>query len=218
MKPVKTMTDPSGQLVPIKYVSDYDRERDRIARRIHKRFKDTENVLRKVKADTLQDIFRLRAMAEKDANVSLGGEKGNIQFRSFDGNITVNLDIQYRTEFDERLAIAQQLIREAVKELSADASNADLVEIATQAFAPRKSGNLDMQRIRDLRKYKVSHPKWKKACEIISECERSIGSTQYVRVFERTQPDARPTPITLDIAVIPVDVSPMTTNTTKEQK
>jgi hypothetical protein len=191
--------DPSGELVPEKYVPAYDRLRDQIATRIARRWLDERDRLAKVKAETIADIEKLVAAAAKESGVSLGGEKGNVQFRSFDGNITVASDRQFRTEFDERLKFAQQLINEAVAEMTATA-DADLAEIGRKAFQPRKSGNLDMQRIRDLRHYKVKHPKWVQACEIIGECERVVGHRDYVRVTIRIAADSKPEPIVLDIA------------------
>jgi len=195
----KTYTDPTGQHVPAKYVPAYDKLRDQIARRIAKSWQDEQVRLAKIKTDTMADIEKLVAAAAKEAGVSLGGEKGNLQFRSFDGSITIQNDRQYRTEFDERLQFAQQLINEAIAELT-DGSNADLAEIARKAFQPRRTGNLDMQRIRDLRTYNVTHPKWKQACEIIADCERTVAYRDYIRVAVRLAPDAKPQPITLDIA------------------
>jgi len=199
-----TYTDPQGEKVPAKYVKPYDKQRDRIALRIVKRWETAQASLRRVKAETMADIETLRGMAEKTEGVNLGGAKGNIQFRSFDGTVTVAYDVQARTEFDERLGMAQQLITEAVRELASDAQNADLAEIATRAFTPRSSGRLDMQRVRELRNYKVKHPKWKQACKIISECERKIGTREYIRVSKRKSGDVRPIPILLDLAVLDI--------------
>lgn len=203
--------DPQGNEVPAKYVQPYDKLRDRIALRVLARWEKAEDMLRKVKRETLEDIASLQAAAAKTTGVSLGGKQGNMQFRSFNGAITIALDNQARTEFDERLSMAQSLIMEAVKEMSKDASNADLVEIATRAFQPRSSGRLDMQRIRDLRTYKVKNAKWRKACEIIADCERKIGSRQYVRVFRRRDAAIKPEPILLDLAVL--DAYPETKET-----
>lgn len=193
-------TDPAGEKVPAKYIKPYDKLRDRIALRIEKMWLHEENRLAKIKADTAALIEQLMQAAEKEADVSLGGRKGNVQFRSFDGSVTVSLDRQYRTEFDERLQIAQTLISEAIAEMTDNVDDADLEEIARRAFQPRKSGNLDMQRIRDLRSYNVKHPKWQKACQIISECERTIGHRDYIRVTTRRHADENPKTIKLDIA------------------
>jgi hypothetical protein len=195
----KTYIDATGDTVPAKWVPAYDKLRDQIAQRIAKRWQDEEKRLAKVKADTVADIEKLIEAAAREADVNLGGDKGNVQFRSFDGTITIGRDRQYRTEFDERLQFAQRLINEAIAELT-DGSNADLAEIARKAFQPRKSGNLDMQRIRDLRTYNVKHPKWRQACEIIADCERTVAYRDYIRVAVRLAPDAKPTPVILDIA------------------
>ncbi len=198
----KEYVDAKGDRVPAKYVSRYDKERDRIANRIADRWANAEHMLMRVKVETVRDIEALVALAQETSGVNLGGEKGNVQFRNFCGDVTVSLDRQVRSEFDERLGLAQQLIMEAVRDMAKDARNADLVEIATRAFQPRKSGRLDMQRVKDLRSYKVSHPKWKQACEIITECERVVGSRLYIRVSKRAEPDAKPVPFCLDIAAL----------------
>ncbi len=195
--------DACGEKVHVRHVKKYDRLRDQIANQIFRDWEAEEARLRALKGVTIDRIERLQEAAAAEAGVpELGGAKGNIQFRSFDGRITIAIDAAKKTEFDERLAIAQQLIMEAVQEISADADNADLVEIATRAFQPRHSGNLDMQRIRDLRKYNVKHPKWRQACDIIAECERVIGHRRYIRVTVREKPDTTPRPVTLDIAAL----------------
>jgi hypothetical protein len=193
-------TDPSGEKVPAKYVKPYDKLRDEIAGKIDKMWQTERDRLAKVKAETIALIEKLKEAAAREANVpELGGVKGNLQFRSFDGTITVSLDRQYRTEFDERLQFAQALIMEAIAEMT-EGTDADISEIARRAFQPRKSGNLDMQRIRDLRSYNVKHAKWRQACEIISECERTVAHRDYIHVTVRTAPDASPENIQLDIA------------------
>lgn len=199
----KYYTDPNGEKVPAKYVKPYDRLRDRIALGIARDWEAEHTRLVALNERTLAAIAKLQAASAASVEVKdLGGAKGNIQFRSFDGAVTVRVDNARRTEFDERLKLAQQLIEEAVRELTADAASADLVEIATKAFQPRTSGNLDMQRIRDLRKLHVKHAKWKQACEIIGECERTIGHRRYVRVSVRRAPDVEPESISLDIAAL----------------
>ena len=199
----KYYTDPTGEKVPAKYVPAYERLRDRTAQTIAREWAAEQKRLVALSERTFALIAKLQAAAEQTVEgKGLGGAKGNIQFRSFDGGITVRVDNARRTEFDERLQIAQRLINEAVKEMSEGAQDADLVEIASKAFQPRSSGNLDMQRIRDLRKYKVRNAKWQEACKIIGECERVIGHRRYVRVAVRPAPEAEPESIILDIAAV----------------
>lgn len=212
----KTYTDPAGQMVPAQYVPAYDKLRDQIAQRIAKRWQDEEKRLAKVKAETIADIDKLLEAAAKEANVNLGGEKGNCQFRSFDGTITIGRDRQYHSEFDERFKFAQQLIMEAVKEMNeqvkslvseSNSKAAELIsnvqnlsEISTRAFTPRRNGKIDNRRIRELKTYKVDHPKWHQAIDLLNECERTVAYRDYIRVAVRHSPDAKPTAIILDIA------------------
>jgi len=201
MPNAKIYIDPLGQTVPAAYVKPYDKKRDRIANRIELMWRNERARLAKLKLATIALIEELQAEAAKTAAApNLGGEQGNVQFRNFDGLTTIRLDNAKRTEFDERLQIAQRLIMDAVAELASGVTDHDLVEMVTRAFAPGKSGNLDMSRIRDLRNYNVKHAKWKKAIEIINECERTIGHKQYVRVEVRADRDAKPEAIKLDIA------------------
>ena len=198
-----TFTDPMGDQVLAKFVKPYDKLRDQIAERIARDWVEERDRLAALKRRTIAAVQKLQDAAASEAGVGgLGGKEGYVQFRSFNGLVTVRVDNAKRTEFDERLQLAQQLIMDAVRELSDGVNNADLVEIATRAFQPRGSGNLDMQRIRDLRRYKVTHPKWVKACEIISDCERVIGHRRYVRVMVKPSRDADPEAIILDIAAV----------------
>lgn len=206
MKKSRVYVDPSGAQVPAKYVKKYDKERDVIAYQIRDDWAAMRESMRKLKIKTLARIDKMRQLAADETGVTLGGVKGNLQFRSFDGKVTVSIESQHRTEFDERLTLAQQLIMSAVAELTSGTDSADLAEIAGRAFRPRKNGNLDMARVRELRSYNVKHPKWVQACEIIADCERDIGTRQYVRVQERLTVDARPENIVLDMACIPVEM------------
>jgi len=201
--------------VPARHLSAYDKLRDKIVRQIAQDWQAEEARLKALKARTLDRILALKTAAAAEVGIpELGGRLGNIQVRSFDGNVTVTLDRPMRTEFDERLALAQQLIMEAIREMRdaitvTDDSTAaarqaveDLAAVAVSAFTPRRSGNLDRQRIRDLRKIPVKHPKWKQACDIIGVCERAIGQREYVRVAIRADREAQPEPVILDIAAL----------------
>jgi hypothetical protein len=202
-KSTKVYVNAQGQTVPAQYLSEYEKLRDKIARKIAVVFIAEQAKLRSIKESVFALVAQLQAAALKDTDVErLGGDQGYIQFRSFDGLVTVRVDNAKRTEFDERLQIAQQLVIEAVKELSGYAKHADLVEISTKAFQPRRNGNLDMQRIRELKTYKVEHPKWKQAVEIINECERVIGHRRYIRVSIKADRNSEPENIILDIASV----------------
>lgn len=202
-KTVKSMVDSHGNLVPLIYVKPYDKKRDKIARAIERIWRLEEARLKDLKERTFKLIDELQQASMAEAGLKpLGGKEGYIQFSSFDGMIVVRSDNPKKTEFDERIVIAQQLINEVVKDLSKDLTNVDLIEIINRAFQPRCSGRLDMQRIRDLRNYKVSHPKWLQAIDIINTCERTIGHRRYVHVSAKLDRNSEPERIVLDVSAI----------------
>lgn len=197
--------DPVGDKVPARHVPAYDQLRDQIANQIAKEWLDLEAKLASCKQRTMERIDKLCDSAATLAGCKklLGGPKGNIQFRSFDSRITVSYEKPKRTEFDERLQFAQDLMLQALRELIA-AGNAvdDLIVIVTEHFRPRRSGSFDRQKIRDLRKIRnVKHDKWQQALRILDDCERTVGYREYVRVSIREGKDI-PRPVLLDIAKV----------------
>mgnify|MGYP000845351636 FL=1 len=204
-KSQKFYVDPEGNRIPAKHVRPYDRKRDAIANRIFNLWGAEEQRLTALKATTNRLLDEIRDAAAKEAGVKLGGAKRYLQFRSFDGRIIIRFENRSKTEFDERISIVQQLIGEAIDELATDAGRSgkvqELRKVADAAFKPRgKDGRLDRQRVRDIAAVQVDHPKWRKAADLIRECDKVIGHAEYVRVAKRLAPDAEPIPIILDIS------------------
>jgi len=56
--------------------------------------------------------------------------------------------------------------------------------------------------VRDIANVQVDHPKWRKAADLIRECDQIIGHQEYVRVAKRLAPDQEPIPVILDIAKV----------------
>ena len=107
-KIVTTMIDSNGNAIPLKYVSAYDKPRDRATRRILARFEKARANLETVVADSIKDLDELAKLKE-----SLG-EKGNFSARSFDGLIQVSIRQQYNIRLDERVIRARELMLEYV--------------------------------------------------------------------------------------------------------
>lgn len=208
----KQWISPSGEVVPAAWVPAYDKTRDRIAKRIHRIWVAEQKRLEALREQTDALIDELRAAAAKAHGVTLGGQKGYLQFRSFDGKIIIRFENVAQVEFDERLALAQQLIGEAIEDMAKETSRStnlsDLRKIAEAAFKPRgKAGKLDRQRVRDIAALNVAHPKWRKAAELIREAEKVIGRKPYVRVLEVPEVEdgeaaSQPRPIILDISKV----------------
>lgn len=197
--------DANGNHVPAKYVTAHEKKRDAAAKKIYALWQAEQQRLIALRQKTDAIIDDILADAQADAGVEVDRKIGNVQFRSFDGSLIICRDVQRVKELGEQLAIIQQLIMEAINEMAEGARSADIASIAKAAFTPRRSGRLDMQRIRDLVKIKVSHPKWKKAVSLLALAERDIGSRTYVRVSKvtRSGTTSRINPLWLNMAKLP---------------
>ena len=209
----KTYIDPEGRELPAKYFSAYDRKRDDVARKIYALYEAEEQRLIALRIHVEKMIEEVRQAAADDADVKLGGDKGYLQFRSIDNNVVIRFENVAKVDFDERLSLAQHLIKEAIEDLKQKAKATsdksvyqaveELAKLAEAAFKPRgKNGKLDRQRVRDIAEVKVEHPKWKQAAELIRECETVVGHKAYVRVSKRLTPTAEPIPVILDITKV----------------
>ncbi len=199
----KHYTDASGATIPAKYIAPYDKLKTREAEAILKEWADILNRLTALKKKTAERIALVENHCSASKTLPPPLERDwAFSFRSFDGLIKIEREKQVRLEFDERLGVAQRLIEEALGEMTDGITNKDIVVIAREAFKPRKSGKLDRARIHQLCNLKVNNAKWKKAVDIIRECEQAVGTRVYFRVSTRPTPTVEFVSILLDMATI----------------
>jgi hypothetical protein len=198
MKQPRKWIDASGDEVPAKYVSAYDKERDAIARRIRARFARCADLLETCYCASMQDIEALERLAAADGR-PVGGAKGNLQFCSFDGLIRIERSARYEIAFDERLQAARDLIYDVINEKS-DGVDADIANIVRKVFEPVSSGMLSTSRVLGLFTYKVKAEKWQRAMDMIRDSiSRRRGKT-LLSCAEKVSRDADWQPILLDLA------------------
>ena len=129
----RTMTDHLGNPVPVRYVSKIDKERDRVVRKLHKRARHLAEQLAAFRGECLADIEAFLDWECLQSDCRTRGAKGNVALSSFDGRIRITRARQDSIEFDERLAMAQGLVREYVADRS-EGIDQDLQIIIDDAF------------------------------------------------------------------------------------
>ena len=196
-KTVTTMTDSNGNAIPLKYVSAYDKARDRVTRRILARFEKARANLETVVADSIRDLDELAKLKE-----SLG-TKGNFSARSFDGLIQVAIRQQYNIRLDERVIRARELMLDYVGSILDRVDGVDVSALrllVKEAFKANSQGFLSTGRILSLMRMEVNNEKWREAKMILQEALKPEKGKQYLQCEKRnsTQGDFRA--IRLDIA------------------
>ena len=196
-KTITTMRDSNGNDIPLKYVSKYDKARDKTVRRILARFLKARELLEGVVAQTIAELEALADTKEKL------GAKGNFSARSFDALIQVSIRQQYNIFLDERVVKARELMIGYVEKVLAKVGGNDAAAlrlIVAEAFKANAQGFLSTGKIMSLLRMEIDNADWREAKKILQESIKPQKGKRYL-VCERratTQSDFRP--IRLDIA------------------
>lgn len=193
--------DAKGNLIPLANIREIDLMRDKEVTEMISKAKAMQEQLRQFKQETFDTIAAFTELSAERYDVSLGGKKGNITLRSFDGRYKVQFAIAELLTFDEGLQAAKVLIDECLHDMTEDA-DPDLKMIVNDYFATDKEGKINTQRVLSLRRYNIKDPRWKKAMDAISDALQVSDTASYVRFYERTGSDKRYQAITLDVASV----------------
>ena len=196
-KKVTTMRDSNGDDVPLKYVSKYDKAKDRAVRKILGRFLRARQMLEGVVAET---IAELEALADTKERL---GAKGNFSARSFDGFIQVSIRQQYNIFLDERVVKARELMLGYVEKVLAKVGGNDaqaLRLIVAEAFKANAQGFLSTGKIMSLLKMEIDNADWREAKRILQDSLRPQKGKRYLVCERRASTQAEFRPVRLDIA------------------
>ena len=114
----------------------------------------------------------------------LGGVKGNVQLKSYDGKYQVRRCSNDILAHDERLQIAKELVDQCLLEWSKD-GDPKIRTIVMQAFRVDKTGRVNCERLLALRQLKIEDEKWQRAMEAIADSISAVDSRTYLRFYER---------------------------------
>ncbi|MBR4611874.1 MAG: DUF3164 family protein [Kiritimatiellae bacterium] len=192
-----TMRDSNGNDVPLKYVSKYDKAKDRAVRRIHARFLKGRAMLESLVRDSIAELSELAQTKEKL------GVKGNFSARSFDGLLQVSIKQQYNILLDERVVHARELMLGYVGSVLDKVGGNDaqaLHLIVAEAFKANAQGFLSTSRILALLRMEIDNADWREAKRILQESIKPQKGKRYLICESRPSTQLDFETIRLDIA------------------
>jgi hypothetical protein len=199
--PERMMVDAQGQQVPVRYVTRYDRERDRLVRGIATDWRKANAVVQEVYERTEATLRKLEDLAAEGRPERKLGRRGNFQASSFDGLIQAARSARYELRFDERLRTAQEIIEGIIEEKS-EGVDADLAELVRGIFRPTSDGLLSQARVMGLFRLRIKHPRWAEAMDLIRASIESRRGKNLLSVRVKANRDAEWESIPLDIAAV----------------
>jgi len=193
------MRDAMGRLVPNEMVRPIDKLRDQTVIKIVEDAVRLRAALEAFKLAAFSDIAEFVATSAEQFDSQVGGTKGNVTLRSYDGRYKVERAIQEHLAFDERLQAAKSLIDGCIERWS-EGSRPEIKVLVNDAFQVDKQGRISTNRVLGLRRLEINDETWRAAMDAIAQSVTVVGSRAYVRLYERVGDTDRYEPITLDIA------------------
>jgi hypothetical protein len=184
-KDSKIWKNHKGEIVPANYVPDFDKKKEKVIERHFKRAQEVNALLDKFKKEALEQCDGIYESMMAHANIELSERKGNYTLNSFDKSIKIEVAVQDRIEFDDNINFAQKKIEEFLQ-LKMEGTDLELVELITNAFKTNK-GKLDNKRILSLFRYKITHPLWLEAIELITKSIQTNSSTRYFTIWQKNE-------------------------------
>jgi hypothetical protein len=178
--------DGKGDTVPPKYVKKYDKRRDSMVMKLFRQAKLASKRLADLKKLAFDDIEKFLRDAENMYGMTVRTAGGNKILTDFSNVLKIEVKVAKVIDFDERLQMAKAIIDDCIKRWS-EGSNDKIRMIVDRAFQVDKKGQVDKDRILDLRGLAIKDKEWKKAMDLINESIRIVGKRTYIRFWERNE-------------------------------
>lgn len=193
--------DASGRLIPEEMVKPIDRARDQLVREGIARGQAMAQQLAAYKKWLFGEITAFVELSCEQYQVKVGGKKGNLTLTTFDGQYKIIRQVSDSLAFDERLQAAKVLIDQCIQDWTAG-SRPEIRALINDAFQVDKQGKISTDRVLGLKRLEITDEKWLRAMQAIQDSIRTVGSSTYVRLYQRVGDSDRYEPIPLDMAVL----------------
>jgi len=193
------MRDHQGALWAEDTVKPLDKLRTELVDGLVARAQALRTTMVDFKATVMAEIGAFVDLAAAEYETSLGGVKGNLTLRSFDGLREVRVQVAENLAFDERLKVAEKLVGDCVTDWARDA-RPELQTLVQRAFKTDKEGNVSTAAVLALRRLNIEDERWQRAMRAIADSVVATGSKSYVRFYTRDSADGAETAISLNLA------------------
>ncbi len=191
--------DAKGRLVPENLIKPQERLEDQTVRTIIDYARDLSAQIARFRGHTFDDVATFMDTLGEQYGATKGGAKGNVTLSSFDGCLKVTVQVQDTLTFGPELQVAKELFDACISEWSEGADD-KIQALVSHAFQVDKEGKINREALFGLRRLDINDDGWRNAVAALNDSIRIQGSKQYVRFYERTTPEEKWRPISIDIA------------------
>ena len=147
--------------------------------------------LRARKEQFFADVDAFIDLTLERYNARLGGRRGGVVIANFSETMKVEVSTADYLRVNEAITAAQALMNEVLDDVG-EGANDDVRTLLANAFVrDEKTGRLNIQRLQETRRVKLSHPKWPDVQAAIADSLEWAGSRRYIRFHVRKDRNAR---------------------------
>lgn len=191
----------AGHLVPEAQVSAHDKLRDGVARSLVESALAAHAQLAALKKQALASIAELVSISAAQYEVQMGGEKGNVQITTYDGDYKILRAYAERIIFTEQIEAAKELINSCIHRWS-EGANANIRVLIDRAFRTDSKGQLKTAAVLELLRLEIDDAEWNNAMQAIRDSIQASGTAVYVRFYKRIGASGQWQAIPLDLAAV----------------
>jgi len=193
------MRDPRGALVPYELVRPIDRLIDDAVRDIMTHARELSGRIARFRAHTFDDVGALQQLVAEKYGTTRGGARGNVTLTSYDGCQKVTVQVQDQLSFGPELQAAKSLVDECIASW-ADGADPKLRALVDHAFQVDKEGRINRGALYQLRRLDIEDDRWQAAMAALVDSMRLVGTSTYIRFYQRGTPQDPWRAITIDLA------------------
>lgn len=182
--------DAAGNRIRLANISEIDQVKEDVTRRLVAGAKSLQGAMIAFKRVAMEEVMAAKSLIFEKYEVTLGGKKGNITLKSFDGTQEVQVAVAEQISFGPELQAAKALIDECIEDWAAGA-NDNIRTLVEDAFQVNKAGRIDTGRVFGLRRLTMKDrdgnpdARWARAMDAIADAVRVDGTVTYVRFYDR---------------------------------
>ncbi|GBQ15181.1 hypothetical protein CFR78_04340 [Komagataeibacter rhaeticus] len=185
------LTSPNGFAVPTSRIRDDILFRHQTATALVEAAQALHDELRARKEQFFADVDAFIDLTLERYNARLGGKRGGLVIANFGETVKVEVSTADYLRVNEAIVAAQALMNEVLDDVG-EGANDDVRTLLANAFVrDEKTGRLNIQRLQETRRVKLSHPKWPDVQAAIADSLEWAGSRRYIRFHVRKDGNAR---------------------------
>ncbi len=181
--------DAAGNRIRLANISEIDQVKNEVARRLVARAKDLQAAMIAFKREAMGEIMATKELIFEKYDARLGGKKGNIFIKTFDGTMEVRVAVSAIIRIEAEIQAAKSLIDECIEDW-AEGANDNIRTLVEDAFQVNKEGRIDVGRVLGLRRLKMKDldgnpdARWVRAMDAIADAVNRDNTATYVRFYD----------------------------------